>query len=203
MPRKCARGRSHFTGSGFAGSRLSSTVTYVRLTHVAYIDILILRHLSRHPAHGYELRKRIETTTGFSLNNNSLYPALRRFTEAGAVTMTAEEQEGRPARHVYTLTGLGRELLHDLLAELPPEQAGDEFEFFTRLGQFSFLLPEERLRILDARDEALAAQVARLESLTERSGGELWSFRVTRELIRRAEDERRWLGKLRADAAGQ
>jgi DNA-binding PadR family transcriptional regulator len=37
----------------------------------------------------------VEETTGFVLHNNSLYPALRRFEEAGAVTRTAEPQEGR------------------------------------------------------------------------------------------------------------
>jgi DNA-binding PadR family transcriptional regulator len=166
---------------------------------MAYIDILILRHLSRRPAHGYELRKRIEATTGFAVNNNSLYPALRRFTEAGALTMTAEAQDGRPPRHVYELTGVGRELLHDLLAELPAEQAGDELEFLTRLGQFSFLEPDERLRILDARETALAESTERLEGLIERSGDEHWSTLVTRELLRRTADERQWLNSLRTD----
>ena len=46
---------------------------------MSYIEILILRRLRSGPAHGYELRKRVEQTTGFVLHNNSLYPALRRF----------------------------------------------------------------------------------------------------------------------------
>ena len=54
----------------------------VRLDYVSYIEILILRRLRGGPAHGYELRKRVEETTGFVLHNNSLYPALRRFEEA-------------------------------------------------------------------------------------------------------------------------
>ena len=90
---------------------------------MSYIEILILRRLRSGPAHGYELRKRVEQTTGFVLHNNSLYPALRRFEEAGAVTKTAEAQDGRPPRLVYTLTEVGQELLHDMLADLPPDQA--------------------------------------------------------------------------------
>jgi DNA-binding PadR family transcriptional regulator len=35
------------------------------------------------------------------LHNNSLYLALKRSEEAGAVTRTAEPQEGRPPRLVY------------------------------------------------------------------------------------------------------
>ncbi len=66
---------------------------------MSYIEILILRHLTRRPAHGYELRKRVESVTGVVLNNNALYPALRRFEEAGAVVRTAHEQQAvRPSR---------------------------------------------------------------------------------------------------------
>ena len=39
---------------------------------MSYIEILILRRLRSGPAHGYELRKRVEETTGFVLHNNSL-----------------------------------------------------------------------------------------------------------------------------------
>ena len=49
---------------------------------MSYVEILILRRLRSGPAHGYELRKRLEETTGVVLHNNSLYPALRRFEEA-------------------------------------------------------------------------------------------------------------------------
>ena len=68
------------------------------------------------------------------LHNNSLYPALRRFEEAGAVTKISEPQASRPPRLVYTLTDVGRDLLHDMLADLPAEQAGEESEFMARLA---------------------------------------------------------------------
>ena len=86
---------------------------------MSYIEILILRRLRSGPAHGYELRKRVEQTTGVVLHNNSLYPALKRFEEAGAVTKAAQPQAGRPPRLVYTLTEVGHELLHDMLAGFP------------------------------------------------------------------------------------
>ncbi len=164
---------------------------------MSYVDLLILRHLFRGPAHGYEIRKRVESTTGIVLHNNALYPALRRFEEAGAVTKTAEPQEGRPPRHVYELTGVGRELLHDLLAELPPDQARDDVEFMSRLGQFGLLTPAERNAVLDARDQALHQHLDRLRSLRERAQGERWGSLITTELIRRIEAERAWLAELR------
>lgn len=166
---------------------------------MAYPEILILRHLSRRPAHGYELRKRIEETTGIVLNNNSLYPALKRFVDAGAVSMTVEHQDPKPPRHVYELTDVGRELLHDLLAELPPAQAGDDLEFLTRLGQFMFLTPEEREQILFVREQALSQVVARFAELQERARGEFWSEAVVDRLRRQAQDELEWLKDLRAE----
>jgi DNA-binding PadR family transcriptional regulator len=168
---------------------------------VSYIEILILRSLTRTPAHGYELRKRVVAVTGVVLNNNSLYPALRRFEEAGAVTRTAHEQQGRPAKLVYELTEIGHELLHDLLADLPPEAAQDDTEFMTRLGQFSFLSAPERLAVLDARDSALAERQERISALRQRSANEQWSTLVTDDLLRRTEQERQWLAGLRMLAA--
>lgn len=165
---------------------------------MSYVEILILRHLRARPAHGYELRKRVEETTGVLLHNNSLYPALRRFEEAGAVTKTAQLQEGRPPKHVYELTDLGRELLHDMLAELDPEQAGDDVEFHARLGQFGLLTPQERRAVLAARERALIARIEHLHVQHDRSGSEIWAEAVTRRLIQQAEDEHAWLADLDA-----
>ncbi|WP_036283328.1 PadR family transcriptional regulator [Microbacterium luticocti] len=168
---------------------------------MAYPEILILRHLSQHPAHGYELRKRIEATTGIVINNNSLYPALKRFVAAGAVEVTVEQHESKPPRHVYELTDVGRELLHDLLSEFSPAQAADDLEFLTRLGQFGFLDPAERTAILDARSHALRQSLARLVDLTERSSGEFWGAAAVTHLREQTEAELRWLADLRTEAA--
>lgn len=168
---------------------------------MSYIEILILRNLSRRPAHGYELRKRVEAVTGVVLNNNSLYPALRRFEEAGAVTRTPQAQEGRPQKLVYELTDVGRDMLHDMLADLPPDQAEDDTEFLSRLGQFSFLSASERLGVLDARDAALVSRLQRLRGLQQRAESERWSTLVTTEIIARDEHERDWLRGLREQAA--
>lgn len=168
------------------------------MTYV-WTDVLLLSKLANGPRHGYELRKQIEESTGRTLSNNSLYPALRRFAEAGAVTRTAEPQEGRPPRHVYTITDVGRELLHDLLADLPPELAGDPAEFLARLAGFGRLTPEERLRVLDAREAAVAAQRDRLAKLGS-GQPDPWSRLVLAEVKRRAENEQDWLASLRTRA---
>jgi len=165
---------------------------------MSYVEIMILRRLRSGPAHGYELRKRVEQTTGVLLHNNSLYPALKRFEEAGAVTKTAQPQDGRPPRLVYTLTEVGQELLHDLIADLPPDQAADEAEFLARLGQFSLLSYAERSGVLAARTRAVQAQLEHFETMLALAAdhNERWGELVTAELIRRHTRELAWLAEL-------
>ena len=165
---------------------------------MSYIEILILRRLRSGPAHGYELRKRVEQTTGVVLHNNSLYPALKRFVEAGAVTKSAQPQDGRPPRLVYTLTEVGHDLLHDMLADFSPEQAADETEFVARLGQFSLLDSSERAAVLAARTRAVRDQLAHYRTQRDLAvaHGERWGALVTDELIRRHERELVWLAEL-------
>ncbi|GAA2376859.1 PadR family transcriptional regulator [Dactylosporangium salmoneum] len=170
-----------------------------------YMDIVILSHLQRGPVHGYELKRRVSQTTAYALHNNTLYPALRRFEEAGAVTKTAEAQEGKPPRHVYEITDLGRELLHDMLADLPAELAADEPEFLTRLGQFEHLTPDERRRVLQARVDALRGQARHMRDLAERTASSRshhWGGLVVAELADRVERELAWLARL-TELAGE
>jgi DNA-binding PadR family transcriptional regulator len=165
-----------------------------------YLDIVILSHLRTGPVHGYELKRKVSATTAFSLNNNTLYPALRRFEEGGAVRKTAVQQEGRPPRHIYEITDSGREQLHDMVTELPVELAGNELEFLSRLGLFDDLDAGEREGILQRRDAALAAQLDHLQGLAAHTGtsarNRRWGGLVLAELIARTQRERRWLAEL-------
>jgi len=69
----------------------------------------------------------------------------------GAVVRQVVQQEGKPNRHLYHLTERGIALLHTLLCDFPPDQAGNEAEFFTRVAFFEFLGPPEREAILNKR----------------------------------------------------
>ncbi|EWM17758.1 PadR-family transcriptional regulator [Kutzneria sp. 744] len=166
-----------------------------------WVEIVMLSNLAHQPAHGYELRQRVEQSLGTTLSNNSLYPTLRRFTEAGAVTRTPQAQQGRPTRHVYEVTPVGLEMLHDMLAELPDELAADQTEFSARLAQFDRLTVAERLVVLDARDRALLARAARLDELITTVAPDSWARVVLDEGLRRSHAELRWLETLRVRAA--
>lgn len=132
-----------------------------------YVDILILACLRAEPAHGYEIKKRVERIIGgdVPLNNNLLYPALKRFEGAGAVVR--EDGPGRPDRRVYRLTDRGDTTLHELLRAFTPDLARDEAEFLTRVASFHLLDGPARLRILRTREVALQGRLAHYEGLLQ------------------------------------
>jgi len=169
-----------------------------------YADILILANLQSGPQHGYDIKKRIERFLGGSvpMNNKVLYPTLKRFEEMGALQRTVQRQEGKPDRHVYQLTERGAEILQALLREFPPELAGNDAEFYTRLAFFHLLEPEARLEILSTRIDRVTAKLAYLRDMrTLASADQVMSFaqRVLEFHERRARHELAWLGELVED----
>ncbi|PAW76035.1 MAG: hypothetical protein B9S32_16645 [Verrucomicrobia bacterium Tous-C9LFEB] len=135
-----------------------------------YVDILILASLWSGSRHGYEIRHSAGAMLGGSclLNNNQLYPLLRRFEAEGVVTSTTLAQVGRPERHVYSLTSQGKSLLKSRIAEFPEAMARDDREFLIRVHHFHLIEARARCRILEARlaalHERLERTAARLEA---------------------------------------
>ena len=170
-----------------------------------YSEILILAMLRQGPRHGYEIKKDTERALGgmVPLNNKTLYLALKRFEEMGAVTRQVIPQEGKPNRHLYQLTERGIELLQASLRDFPAEHAGNDAEFFTRVAFFEFLGPPEREAILNKRLAYLEACLDYLHKLQQRTdeedcmdvSGVSMSFaqRVLAFHIRRVRDEYQWI----------
>ncbi len=134
-----------------------------------YSEILILAMLRQHPRHGYDIKKDVEWALGgtVSINNKTLYLALKRFEEVGAVTRQVIAQQGKPNRHLYHLTERGIELLQAYLRDFPPEHAASEAEFFTRVAFFDYLEPAEREAILNVRLTYLETLLSHLHSMQQ------------------------------------
>src|SRR6266496_2906343 len=165
-----------------------------------YSEILILAMLQQGPRHGYEIKKDIDRALGgmVTLNNKTLYLALKHFEEMGAVTRQVIPQEGKPNRHLYQLTERGAELLQVSLQDFPSEQAGNDAEFFTRVAFFDLLEA-----ILNKRLAYLEACLDYLHKLQQRAGEEdcrdvtgvskSYAQRVLAFHIRRVHDEYQWI----------
>src|SRR6266700_974604 len=132
-----------------------------------YSEILILAMLRPGPRYGYDIKKDIERALGgtVTLNNKTLYLALKRFEEVGAVTRQVVPQEGKPNRHLYELTERGIELLQASLRDFPAEHASNDAEFFTRVAFFDYLKVPERKAILTTRLAYLEGCLSYLQTM--------------------------------------
>ena len=163
----------------------------------------MLRVLADGERHGYEIKKRVERILGGrSINNNVLYPALRRFEEQGAIRRVAAQADpGRPPRHVYRLTDTGHYLLQAMIRDADPALIADDNEFQTRVAFFGDLDADDRLKIISVRREIVEAQLANLGALRPDTEVYPWGLRVMDFTVKRYQHELTWLEALAVSAA--
>jgi DNA-binding PadR family transcriptional regulator len=155
--------------------------------------------------HGYEIRKRLASLLGAfrAFSYGSLYPSLRRLSEAGWISEEAplEAPVGSAARsrrgkRVYRLTAEGKEHLAELLAQVGPD-AFDQEGFGARLAFFAQTRSEIRLQILEGRRRRVEEQRDGMKSTLARTER---LDRYTRELhehgLESVDREVRWLTEL-------
>lgn len=166
-----------------------------------YVDILILSQLMHEQKHGYEIRKGAEKILGYiyKINNNSLYPVLRQFEEMGAIEKHIEVQEGKPNRHVYHITPLGKEILIDLIKDYTPEIASNDYEFYTRVGLFDLIDGQSRRTILKTRQTALTQIHSHLDQIGQRDSLQTQHFfaaQVIDMMKRQRQLEAAWIDEM-------
>lgn len=77
-----------------------------------YVDVLVLDSVLDGPSYGYAISKRIEERSEgqYVIKETTLYSAMRRLEEAGALeSFAGTETQGRP-RTYYRITPAGHEL---------------------------------------------------------------------------------------------
>ena len=169
------------------------------------LEIAVLGLLNESPMHGYELRKRLATLLGAfrAFSYGSLYPTLRRLSEAGWISeqLPADPPtsavRSRRGKRVYQLTAEGKEHLAELLADVGPDAFDDE-GFGARLAFFAQTRSDIRLQILEGRRRRVEEQRDGIRSTLSRTGERL--DRYTRELhahgLESVDREVRWLTEL-------
>jgi len=166
------------------------------------LEIAVLGLLNESPMHGYELRKRLATLFGAfrAFSYGSLYPTLRRLSEAGWISeenLESPSARSRRGKRVYRLTAEGKEHFAELLAEVGPD-AFDEEGFGARLAFFAQTRSDIRLQILEGRRRRVEEQRDGMRSSLARAGERF--DRYTRDLhehgLESVDREVRWLGEL-------
>src|ERR1700710_3057738 len=154
--------------------------------------------------HGYEIRRRLTGLLGTfrAFSYGSLYPTLRRLSEAGWISeeapldgASAAGTRSRRGRRVYQLTAEGKEHLADLLSAVGPD-AFDDDGFGARLAFFAQTRSDIRLQILEGRRRRVEEK---RDGMQRATAGERFD-RYTRELhehgLESVNREVRWLNEL-------
>lgn len=108
------------------------------------VKTLCLSILYEGAATGYEIRRLCvegECSYFIEASFGSIYPALAKLEDEGLVTSKTEQQNGKPAKKVYSITPAGRtEFARELSLPLGDEMFRSPFLLFAR---FAHILPEE------------------------------------------------------------
>ncbi|MDI5961919.1 helix-turn-helix transcriptional regulator [Streptomyces sp. SL13] len=171
------------------------------------LEFAVLGLLRESPMHGYELRKRLNTSLGVfrAFSYGTLYPCLKTLVAQGWLTEESASQEplsaaplgGRRAKIVYRLTPAGKEHFEDLLAQSGPDAWEDE-QFGVRFAFFGHTEREVRMRVLEGRRSRLEERLERMRASLARTRERLddYTLELQRHGMESVEREVRWLNEL-------
>ncbi|MBL1066139.1 PadR family transcriptional regulator [Streptomyces sp. 7-21] len=170
------------------------------------LEFAVLGLLRESPMHGYELRKRLNTSLGVfrAFSYGSLYPCLKSLVRQGLIAEDTGGADGnrapltgRRARIVYRLTAEGKEHFEELLAQTGPDAWEDE-HFGVRFAFFGQTSRDVRMRVLEGRRSRLEERLDRMRASLARTREKLdaYTLELQRHGMESVEREVRWLNEL-------
>ncbi|MET9763394.1 PadR family transcriptional regulator [Streptomyces sp. NPDC006372] len=169
------------------------------------LEFAVLGLLRESPMHGYELRKRLNTSLGVfrAFSYGTLYPCLKTLVANGwLMEEPAPDAEtapltGRRAKIVYRLTAEGKEHFEQLLSQTGPDAYEDE-TFAARFAFFGQTSRDVRMRVLEGRRSRLEERLEKMRISLARTRERLddYTLELQRHGMESVEREVRWLNEL-------
>ncbi|MFD7662544.1 helix-turn-helix transcriptional regulator [Streptomyces sp. NPDC059788] len=171
------------------------------------LEFAVLGLLRESPMHGYELRKRLNTSLGVfrAFSYGTLYPCLKSLVANGWLTeetggspeTSPASLTGRRAKIVYRLTAEGKGHFEELLAHSGPDAWEDE-HFGVRFAFFGQTSRDVRMRVLEGRRSRLEERLEKMRTSLARSRERLddYTLELQRHGMESVEREVRWLNEL-------
>jgi DNA-binding PadR family transcriptional regulator len=170
------------------------------------LDFALLGLLHEGPAHGYQLRSRLNEALGAfrALSYGTLYPALSGLLDRGLIAQSTSTGKPVPApksagrnRIVYEITAAGKETFEDAARRIDTAAYEDD-GFGVRLAFFGRTEADVRLRILEGRRSRVEEQleIVRANSARSRERLDSWTTALQRHGEESTEREVRWLTEL-------
>ncbi len=118
------------------------------------LELATLGLLLGEPLHGYRLKQQMELFMSgcISVNYGAIYPLLRRLEERGLIRVSLEQEGLNPGRKIYSITQEGKIRWKERMLEQPHESwVHSRSRFMIKFFFFSYLEPQERLKLLEHR----------------------------------------------------
>lgn len=163
------------------------------------LELAVLGLLKERPMHGYELKKQLTQKLGhfWQVSFGSLYPALKRLEERGAVESIFSGDRTRRRKNVYRITEQGEQEFYDLIEDRA-QSAWEEDKFPLRLAFFRYLKPDVRIRLLERRRSYLVDKLADLRESLEDAAEPIDSYTLSllRHGMEATERDIAWLDEM-------
>ncbi|MEW2313182.1 helix-turn-helix transcriptional regulator [Streptomyces sp. NPDC006864] len=181
------------------------------------LEFAVLGLLRESPMHGYELRKRLNTSLGIfrAFSYGTLYPCLKTLVASGWLieepagdpadtapvtgrsAASSSSLTGRRAKIVYRLTAEGKEHFEELLSHTGPDAWEDE-HFAARFAFFGQTERDVRMRVLEGRRSRLEERLEKMRASLARTRERLddYTLELQRHGMESVEREVRWLNEL-------
>jgi DNA-binding PadR family transcriptional regulator len=137
------------------------------------VRLPLLALLAKEPAHGYELKSRLEQIFGGAYpppNIGQIYLTLQRLERAGLVCGQDVVQAARPNKRVYELTPAGREAVASWL-EAPSDGPRVRDDFFMKLALGPLAGACDRLELINRQRRHYLVQMRGLARLAAAGDG--------------------------------
>lgn len=131
-----------------------------------YYDIYILGYLLSGPSCGYDIKKSLveKFDACTTINNNTLYPILKKYEKMGAIVKKIQVQKKKPTKYMYEITNKGKEIFIEILNDYPESMVKNRDEYIMRLYYFNFLDKHSREKILNLREDFLQKAINRIST---------------------------------------
>lgn len=129
----------------------------------------ILQLLYKEPLSGYDIKKKFDSSLGFCWHakHTQIYRELHRMKKEGLVNVETQLQKGRPNRHVYSITELGKEDLINWLKE-PIEEINYKDELLLKIFSVHLIDIKSAIQILDTAEELHSKRLKEYEILSNK-----------------------------------
>jgi len=189
-----------------AGARVTRSRNRLSPAEFTLLGMISFAAAPQQPIHGYDLNRQLSEgpiREIIRIEPSMLYHYLKKLTRRGLISSTVDVQEGRPDRHLHTLSASGQQLFDDWLNEPVHTTREMRLEFLLKLWFARQVDPDRAASLVGAQQAVLQGLIASLERQYDQVSGTTGNDQFARKVIQLRLSQNRaaaaWLDNLEQD----